>query len=53
MHAADGTAPYAIDTVIRDHWLPLLDEVARDIQAPHSRGVVRIVRPEEFLKVAA
>jgi glycosyltransferase involved in cell wall biosynthesis len=45
--ATHGAAPYAIDTVIRDHWLPLLAELERDIRAPRSRGVLRIVRREE------
>jgi hypothetical protein len=36
-----GAAPYQIDTVIRDHWLPLLAELERDIRAPRSRGVLQ------------
>lgn len=47
--ACDGAAPYAIDTVIRDHWLPLLDEVTRDVRTVRSRGLLRIIRPEEVL----
>jgi glycosyltransferase involved in cell wall biosynthesis len=45
--ALAGAAPYQIDTVIRDHWLPLLEEITRDIRAPRSRGVLRIIRKEE------
>jgi len=45
--AIDGTAPYQIDTVIRDHWLPLLAEVEQDIRTVRSHGVLRIIRPEE------
>lgn len=45
--AIDGARPYQIDTVIRDHWLPLLAELERDIRAPRSRGVLRIIRKEE------
>ncbi len=42
-----GAAPYQIDTVIRDHWLPILAELERDIREPKSRGVLRIIRREE------
>jgi glycosyltransferase involved in cell wall biosynthesis len=42
-----GAQPYRIDTVIRDHWLPLLDELTRSIRSPRSRGVLRIIRKEE------
>jgi glycosyltransferase involved in cell wall biosynthesis len=45
--ALTGAAPYAIDTVIRDHWLPLLAEVEKDIRTPRSRGVLRIIKREE------
>ncbi len=45
--AVQGAAPYQIDTVIRDHWLPLLAELERDIRTPKSRGVLRIIRREE------
>ena len=45
--ALAGAAPYQIDTVIRDHWLPLLREVQADISTPRSRGVLRIIRREE------
>ena len=45
--AIAGAQPYQIDTVIRDHWLPLLAELERDIRAPRSRGVLRIIRKEE------
>lgn len=47
--ATSGAALYAVDTVIRDHWLSLLDDVARDVLIPRSRGVLRIVRPEEVM----
>jgi hypothetical protein len=47
--ATKGAAPYQIDTVIRDHWLPLLSELERDIRQPRSRGVLRIIRREERL----
>ncbi len=45
--AVAGAQPYQIDTVIRDHWLPLLAEVTEDIRTPRSRGVLRIIRREE------
>lgn len=45
--AIKGATPYQIDTVIRDHWLPILAELERDIRTPHSRGVLRIIRKEE------
>ncbi len=46
-HALTGAAPYQIDTVIRDHWLPILAELERDVKTPKSRGVLRIIRREE------
>lgn len=49
-----GSKPYQIERVIAEHWLPLLDELATAIRQPRSRGVLRIIRPEEIgLKVAA
>lgn len=42
-----GAKPYQIDTVIRDHWLPILAEMESDIKQPRSRGVLRIIRREE------
>ena len=45
--ALAGAAPYQIDTVIADHWLPLLAEIEQDISIPRSRGVLRIIRREE------
>jgi glycosyltransferase involved in cell wall biosynthesis len=52
--AIAGCAPYQIETVVRDHWLPLLAELEADVKTPRSRGVLRIVRPEEIgLEVAA
>lgn len=46
-NAIAGATPYQIDTVIRDHWLPILAELERDIKTPKSRGVLRIIRREE------
>ena len=46
-NAITGATPYQIDTVIRDHWLPLLAELEQDIKTPKSRGVLRIIRREE------
>lgn len=45
--AVEGAAPHALGRVIAEHWKPLLEEVERDIRAETSRGVLRIVRPEE------
>jgi len=45
--ATSGAAPYAIDRVIEEHWLPLLSEISTDILTPRSRGVLRIIRKEE------
>jgi glycosyltransferase involved in cell wall biosynthesis len=45
--ALAGAEPYQIDTVIADHWLPLLAEIEQDISIPRSRGVLRIIRREE------
>lgn len=45
--AVAGAAPYAIDRVIREHWKPIFDELAAEIAQPRSRGVLRIIRPEE------
>jgi glycosyltransferase involved in cell wall biosynthesis len=45
--AISGAAPYALPRVIEEHWRPLLEEVERDIRGEVSRGVLRIVRPEE------
>ncbi len=42
-----GARSYQIDTVIRDHWLPILAELEQDIKTPKSRGVLRIIRREE------
>jgi glycosyltransferase involved in cell wall biosynthesis len=41
------TAPYQIDHVIQQHWKPIFDELAAEIAQPRSRGVLRIIRPEE------
>ncbi len=45
--AIEGAKPYQIDTVIRDHWLPILAELERDIREPKSRGVLRIIHKNE------
>jgi glycosyltransferase involved in cell wall biosynthesis len=45
--AISGAVPYALPRVIEEHWRPLLEEVERDIRGEVSRGVLRIVRPEE------
>ena len=50
---AKRVASYAIDTVIRAHWKPIFDELAAEVAQPHSRGVLRIIRPEEVIGVAA
>ncbi len=47
VQAIEGAQPYQIDTVIRDHWLPILAELERDIRAPKSRGVLRIIHKNE------
>lgn len=44
--ALSGAAPYQIDRVVAQHWAPLLQEIG---SVPASRGVLRIVRPEEIL----
>jgi len=49
--ALAGATPYQIDTVIRDHWLPILAELERDIRNPRSRGVLRIIRREEIFGI--
>jgi glycosyltransferase involved in cell wall biosynthesis len=45
--AVSGIAPYAIDRVIAEHWVPALAELERDIRETASRGVLRIIRKEE------
>lgn len=45
--ALAGAAPYAIEKVIAEHWVPLLAEIEQDIRVPKSRGVLRIIRREE------
>jgi glycosyltransferase involved in cell wall biosynthesis len=47
--AIAGTPPYQIDRVIAEHWGPLLEETEQRIRFEGSRGVLRIVRPEEIL----
>lgn len=42
-----GAAPYQIDRVVAEHWVPVLAELERDIRETASRGVLRIVRKEE------
>jgi glycosyltransferase involved in cell wall biosynthesis len=44
--ALTGAAPYQIDRVVAQYWAPLLNEIGA---VPASRGVLRIVRPEEVL----
>ena len=52
--ALAGAAPYQIERVVTDHWAPALAELEQDIRAMHSRGVLRIVRPEEvYIRRAA
>ena len=54
--ALEGAAPYAIDRIIAEHWQPALTELEAQIRAETSRGVLRIIRPEEIgieAKVAA
>jgi glycosyltransferase involved in cell wall biosynthesis len=41
------SVPYQIDHVIQQHWKPIFDELAQEIAQPRSRGVLRIIRPEE------
>lgn len=47
--ALAGAEAHQIDRVLATHWLPLLAEVERDVRAVRSRGVVRIVTPQEVL----
>lgn len=47
--ALRGAATYQIDRVIEAYWLPLLSEVEHDLRTVRSRGVLRIVTPEEVL----
>ena len=47
--ALSGAADYQIDRVIARHWLPLLAEVEADVRAVRSRGVLRIITPQEVL----
>jgi glycosyltransferase involved in cell wall biosynthesis len=42
-----GAAPYQIDRVVKEHWLPALAELEDSIRNTASRGVLRIVRREE------
>ena len=51
--ALAGAVPYQIETVVRDHWLPLLAELEKDIRTPRSPGVLRIIRREEVFPRAA
>lgn len=43
----EGSAPYQIDRVVAEHWLPALAELERMVRDVPSRGVLRIVRREE------
>ena len=42
-----AAAPYQIDRVVAEHWVPLLAEVEHDIRETASRGVLRIIKREE------
>ena len=42
-----AAAPYQIDRVVGEHWLPALAELEDSIRNTASRGVLRIVRREE------
>jgi hypothetical protein len=44
-----GEAAYEIEAVVKRYWLPLLNALAAQIAAEPSRGVLRIIRPEEVL----
>jgi hypothetical protein len=46
-----GAAPFAIDRVVAEHWAPALAELEAQIRAETSRGVLRIIRPEEVLAI--
>ena len=43
----EAAAPYQIDRVVAEHWLPTLAELEDSIRNTASRGVLRIVRREE------
>jgi glycosyltransferase involved in cell wall biosynthesis len=45
--AVAGAQPHAVETVIREHWLPLFDALRAQIANEHRRGVIRIVHPRE------
>lgn len=45
--ALAGAQAYQVDTVIEQYWLPILDALTTQIMREHTRGVLRIVRPEE------
>jgi len=47
--ALAGAAPYQIDRVIQEYWVPLLTALEHQIATEASRGVLRIVRREEVL----
>ena len=49
--ALAGAAPYQIDRVVAEHWQPALAELEAQIGNEFSRGVLRIVRPEEVLAI--
>lgn len=47
--ALAGAEPYALPRVMADHWRPAIEELTRAIANDGSRGVLRIIRPEEVL----
>ncbi|HEX6293363.1 MAG TPA: glycosyltransferase [Herpetosiphonaceae bacterium] len=49
--AYEGAYDYQIDRVVATYWQPLLAELEQQIARERSRGVLRIVRPEEVLAV--
>jgi glycosyltransferase involved in cell wall biosynthesis len=46
-----GAAPFAIDRVVAEHWAPALIDLEVQIRTERSRGVLRIIRPEEVLAI--
>ena len=52
--ARHGAEAHALPTVAERYWKPLIDELATSIACNTSRGVLRIIRPEEVgIEVAA
>jgi glycosyltransferase involved in cell wall biosynthesis len=50
--ALAGAEPYQVDTVVERYWKPALEEIEAQIRSETSRGVLRIIRPEEVLYAA-